>query len=720
MRKRSIRTYMLVPVTVILLVCLAAQAWFMGERSVGLAGDMSRGAMEEASARYAAEFEAANAKVLGALTAYAPMMAQLSGAEGGRAAAIEMLRGYVNANEGVSGVWASWGENAFDGNDAGHAGSAGHDESGRFMPYVFRVQGGMGVEPVAAYEQLAAMQAEGDAQTFASDPYYTTVDGERRLVYCLSVPVSRGGEAVGRIGAEVYLEPMLAGLGANHPIEGGDAFMVSASGMVLSLDRAMMMKPVRQTWAAGGEQQLKELLAGNPAGYMELNNSKKQMAVAARAVQPGGSQSSWVVCVSAPVAAMVAPAAMFDAVIIISAIAVAAAVLIVLCGAAEFSLKELRRMNNMAHAVAAGNYKAFDIELKKPDKKTANEAELLKRDLYTMANAMKRQASAMGRITRGDYTVEIHPRSNTDYINLALRRLVKAGNRILGEISDAVGSVAEHAELVSDGSQEIAARAAEQSLLVQRVGEVAGSAPGRVEAQPDAGALELSASLQAQAEQYASRAADMETAAEQAKQAVAKVADVSGEVAKITEKTKALAMKASLQAAKADAGAKRGFAVLTVEIKDLFDMCNSAVASANSVAEECEQSAEKCAAMAAEAGREAAGASQSMLAAGEAVAAVREVETDGKYMKIIKADLSELLRVMRSNQQTAGMGIAAAEDMLGSADAIRSTLRKLKLRVSRTAITGGMRLQLKQPGKQGKPALMPPESRDYKKVASAR
>ncbi len=50
------------------------------------------------------------------------------------------------------GLWTVWEPNAFDGQDASYKNSLGHDETGRFLPYFYRYDGGIVLEAAIDYE----------------------------------------------------------------------------------------------------------------------------------------------------------------------------------------------------------------------------------------------------------------------------------------------------------------------------------------------------------------------------------------------------------------------------------------------------------------------------------------------------------------------------------------------------------------------------------------
>lgn len=159
---------------------------------------------------------------------------------------IALLRSYLDRNAEILGVFTAWEEDAFDGLDVAYAGIEGHDESGRFKPYLRRVQ--QGPAPVEPLEDLG--DGEGEQ---GKDSYYTRArTGKRplampvrfgkggltdsvRLVY----PILVNEEFRGVVGVDLSMGFVSERIGRARPFGGaGNITIVTGDGRVVASSQA--------------------------------------------------------------------------------------------------------------------------------------------------------------------------------------------------------------------------------------------------------------------------------------------------------------------------------------------------------------------------------------------------------------------------------------------------------------------------------------------------
>lgn len=165
---------------------------------------------------------------------------------------------------GVLGAYVGFEPNAFDGADDQFANTAGHDTTGRFMPYWNTLGGSLVLEPLkdtdtSDYYQLPFKLKK----TVVLEPFvYNGV-----LMVSYVTPIIKGGNAIGISGLDVSLSEIDSEVGKISIYDTGYAFMTSKSGVFLS-------HPVNKGWI--GTKSIKDV---NAPGYakmaQDINAGKK-------------------------------------------------------------------------------------------------------------------------------------------------------------------------------------------------------------------------------------------------------------------------------------------------------------------------------------------------------------------------------------------------------------------------------------------------------------
>ncbi|HEX2861129.1 MAG TPA: methyl-accepting chemotaxis protein [Lacunisphaera sp.] len=163
----------------------------------------------------------------------------LIGGSPSRAQADAILQGALAASTDYIGIWTLWEPNAFDGRDAEFAGKAGHDASGRFIPYWNRGQGTIALEALVDYTVNGAgdyyLLAKRANRETVLEPYVYKVGGREVLMTTIAVPVHNAEDMfVGVVGVDLPLAT-LAGETAGVKVgASGYAALVSNRGIYVS------------------------------------------------------------------------------------------------------------------------------------------------------------------------------------------------------------------------------------------------------------------------------------------------------------------------------------------------------------------------------------------------------------------------------------------------------------------------------------------------------
>lgn len=119
-----------------------------------------------------------------------------------------VLRETILSSPDIYGCWCVWEPNAFDGRDTNYHNAPGHDATGRYIPFWFRENGTVKVEPNTNYsdpalgEYYVRPKATGCELTRQNSVYYP-LSGQRMILGTHIVPLFRHGSFVGVAGVDV-------------------------------------------------------------------------------------------------------------------------------------------------------------------------------------------------------------------------------------------------------------------------------------------------------------------------------------------------------------------------------------------------------------------------------------------------------------------------------------------------------------------------------------
>lgn len=145
-----------------------------------------------------------------------------------------ILRTVLEKNPNFVGVWTCWEPNAFDGKDKEFITTTGHDETGRFIPYWYRSEDGIKLEPLLDYEVSGSgdyyLMAKESQQEMMLDPFTYKVGGKDVLMTSLAVPILSQGEVVGVAGVDMALDTFQEMILGINPFETGYSVLVANNG----------------------------------------------------------------------------------------------------------------------------------------------------------------------------------------------------------------------------------------------------------------------------------------------------------------------------------------------------------------------------------------------------------------------------------------------------------------------------------------------------------
>ncbi len=194
---------------------LGAVIWFVQGQITDLAEADAQSIAENVAGKYANYVASElNQTMTVAETLAQTAQAVLEAEEGSltRQEGNHILRHVLEQNPEVLGTYYLFEPNQFDGKDREYAGTTGHDDTGRYIPYVYRTaDGSVAVEPLASYEDetdgayYQLPKKTNESQIL--DPFFYEVGGERTLMTSQVVPVNDAeGNFIGIAGCDIAID----------------------------------------------------------------------------------------------------------------------------------------------------------------------------------------------------------------------------------------------------------------------------------------------------------------------------------------------------------------------------------------------------------------------------------------------------------------------------------------------------------------------------------
>lgn len=157
---------------------------------------------------------------------------------GSRSQVAEALREILQKNKFLIGTWTGWEPNAWDGRDSEFVSVEGHDQTGRFVPYLNWEGGKASLTPLLAYDKpgdgdyyLVPMKRQKETMI---EPYLYPIDGVQVLMTSAVVPIIIDGKILGVAGVDLPLKELQKKTMEIKPFETSEAYLVTAHGNYVS------------------------------------------------------------------------------------------------------------------------------------------------------------------------------------------------------------------------------------------------------------------------------------------------------------------------------------------------------------------------------------------------------------------------------------------------------------------------------------------------------
>ncbi len=451
-----------------------------------------------------------------------------------------ILRTVLEKNPHILGIGTVWEPNMFDQLDDLYAGTDGHDQTGRFIPYWTRgADGAASVAPIVNYETEGSgnwyLLPKRTKQEQILDPYYYAVQGKDTLMTTLAVPVIANNEFLGAVAVDFDFDALQQLTNDVAALYGGttEMLIISHNGTIAAASGRpeLIGKPVSEFGEDDADEDVREIANESQRGETVIEKFNENLEVFTP-IHVGLTQTPWTVKIFVPLEKITAAA---DA-------------------QKRETIADLWRMV----AISAG-CTLFALILLWLLTRT-----ILRPILLAIGVAEELAAGNLA------INVDVTHHDEIGQLQSAIQRMLAQLRQFVQNIKDAAGQVMDGSQLVSISAADMSQSAASQSASTEQVSS---------SMQQMSANIRQNANNAVKTEQLAAKAAEdagiSGQAVEDTVQAMRQIAKKIAVIEDISRQTRMLSLNATIEAARAQEYGK-GFGVVASEVRALAEQSQQA------------------------------------------------------------------------------------------------------------------------------------------------
>jgi len=304
MKKLSIKMAVLIPVLAVLVIGVALMVAAVGTIASSSQRDLVDRLIDARVKEAANEFKAINGQGYALITTTAKVVEHLRHhAEDPRYEVVEFLSSILAQHSELQGIWTVWEPNAFDGRDSYFINyNEHHDETGHFVPYLFRDGGAITVSAMKLHNDpvdgLFYLGAKRSGLPYITDPYIYPIEGVPTVLYSLAIPMFDNGVFVGAVGADLSLQVVSDVMSEISILDDGYVFVLSPNGAIAThRNPDLLMENYSTTWMGSYSAEINAILAdgGNFSRTVFSDVTNAYMIFLAHGVSIGDTDRYWAI-----------------------------------------------------------------------------------------------------------------------------------------------------------------------------------------------------------------------------------------------------------------------------------------------------------------------------------------------------------------------------------------------------------------------------------------
>lgn len=472
-KERSIQTELLVSVGIFVLLMGAVLILYSALSMLNLS---TQSAQKEVELTAQSESSLIQRELDTAMDSARTLAATLKGIKTDRSS---LSRGQVNAllkevlieNPNYTGVYTLWEPNAFDGKDFQFVGSAGHDETGRFLPYWSRdAAGNINMTPLEGYNQ----QGSGDYYQIPKrslkesiiEPYGYQIGDKNVLMTSLVVPIVIDGKFYGIAGVDLALDFLQTEIDKIGLYDGtAQVYVYSHDGAIAAAKgNPEMIGKSLSSLNADGKNLLTVVQAGKLQTTMANNEVKTLVPMAI-----GDTTTPWSMNISVPLNEITREATRS----MLTMIGINTALLILVLIILFFQLRQISEalifIAEGASRLALGDLAVSDMAKIEKIKRRRDEISSISRSIGDVKKYLADDAEAAQKIAQGDLTIEVQVKSEADLLGYALKQMVQNLREMITQITENASSLGASSEQLAAAASQAGQATAQIAATIQQV-----------------------------------------------------------------------------------------------------------------------------------------------------------------------------------------------------------------------------------------------------------
>ncbi|MCL1807557.1 MAG: cache domain-containing protein, partial [Oscillospiraceae bacterium] len=237
MKRRSLKMAILIPVLAVLIAGVTLMVVIVGSVASSSTHDLTDRLINSRVNEYSNKFEALCMDAYSVVRSIAPVLNDVaSHSQSPRDEMLGVLSSVLMSDDNILAVWTCWEPDAMDGMDSEFAGKGYHDNTGRYVPYVYKSGTGFEIEPLVDYTVPGDgdyyLGARNSGKPYITDPYPYEIGGKTVIIYSIAYPIIRGGTVVGVAGIDISLEELISIMNSGSILDDGYLSVISPGGLI--------------------------------------------------------------------------------------------------------------------------------------------------------------------------------------------------------------------------------------------------------------------------------------------------------------------------------------------------------------------------------------------------------------------------------------------------------------------------------------------------------
>ncbi len=605
-----------------------------------------------------------------------------------RVDALKLVEGALLDDPSIVGIGIGFEPNAFDNADSQNIGSKHSDTAGRFVPYVYENNGVMEVTTLEGYDDPGPDGSwysvpKQSKKNYVTAPYWYEVGKDKILITtCVSPIISSSGQFLGMVGIDVPIEAISHAAKNRKIFDTGivlllapdQTFASSPEGALdgLSIKDVMDPEMLSITQSVYAIKQPTSVSTMHAIWKTRVLNTLMPITVSE-------NESTWVIVSVIPESEIYYGVVLASIIVVALLILSIFAVIIITQRITRKLLKPLHYLNGIVdQIVTTGDlYTSIDSSMISDD-----EVGQTLESVSDLISLMQEWRSVVEHVADGDFTTEVHVRSEQDILAISLSKLTTQVSHALQEVKNAAEQMTLSSNQVAQGAQSLAQGTTEQAVTIESLSSSIAQMQIQFE-ETGRDVVKITGDTDVTETDISKAAGQLQELMNEILEANAKSAEISKIIKTIEDiafQTNILALNAAVEAARAGEAGK-GFAVVADEVRNLAGKSADAARSTTMLIESTvgiianvTKSAEITVDSMASINK------MTQVVAKDIRVIAKTVEDEIASMRRIVEGVDQISTVVQTNSATSQESAAASEELSSQANMLKGLISKFKIK----------------------------------------